>query len=158
MRLDEHFIFSIFFVIPKQNTNNDRYQLDNLGHSLLFTFCDKTRYILIVFSDKALYNNKTGQNNKKSPFRGSWNWPRRHTTNWDAIYSWQKYHMSAMNGGSLWRSCMGLLSLTLPTRWISAEMKRALQNRSHQASLPEGSLGLSWRWETSHPGVLSVKS
>lgn len=70
-------LFSVYFLwSPKQNVNNDRYQLDNLGHSLLFTFCDKTRYILIVFSDKALYNNKTGQNNKKSPFRGSWNWPK----------------------------------------------------------------------------------
>ena len=40
--------------------------------------------------------------------------------------------MSAMNGGSLWRSCMGLLS-----------MKRALQNQNTRSFFARGgSLGL----------------
>lgn len=65
--------------------------------------------------------------------------------------------MSAMNGGSLWRSCMGLLSLTLPTKVnLSRNEEGSAEQNTRSFSARGGSLGLGWRWETSHPGVLSV--
>lgn len=138
-------LFCIYFLWSlKQNANNDCYQLDNLGHSILFTFCDTTRYSLIVFSDKALYNNKAGQNDRKITISGLLKLT-------EGIQQIEKQFthekstvcqlwMVGVSGILAW----GFFHRLLPTRWISAEMKGALQNtRSFFAR--GGSLGLELR-------------
>lgn len=68
-------LFCVKLLSTKQNTNNNGYQLDNLEHVLLFTFVVK-HCMFLFFSNKILYNNKTGQYCEKQPFQGSWNSPK----------------------------------------------------------------------------------
>lgn len=108
-----------------------------------------------MFSDKALYNNKTGQNNKKSPFRGLLK----------LTEGIQQIEMQSINKNTICQLWMvgvsGVLtwgfSHWLHTQeWISAEIEEgSAEPRTPEASRQRSSLGLELEVGNLCPSVVS---
>lgn len=111
-----------------------------------------------MFSDKVLYNDKTGQNCQEQPFQGSWNPPKAYNK-LRSNYLWKNYWMSDKKSGSLWHSCLGLLpSSSTPKLDLSRNVQGVADGVNQQLPCQRGSLGLQQSMEKPHIQQVVSKS